>query len=68
MSTQHDSIEKFDLDDEDDDFGFIISSEGELKSMMIPEELMDDPPPEIEKILNIFGIKNIHILDGRTLH
>ena len=68
MSTQHDSIEKFDLDDEDDDFGFIISSEGELKSMMIPEELMDDPPPEIEKILNIFGIKNIHTLDGRTLH
>jgi hypothetical protein len=68
MSTQHDSMEKFDLDDEDDDFGFIISSEGELKSMMIPEELMDDPPPEIEKILNIFGIKNIHTLDGRTLH
>jgi hypothetical protein len=67
MST-HDSIEKFDLDDEDDDFGFIISSEGELKSMMIPGELMDDPPPEIEKILNIFGIKNIHTLDNRTLH
>jgi len=67
MST-HDNMEKFDLDDEDDDFGFIISSDGELKSMMIPEELMDDPPPEIEKILNIFGIKNIHILDGRTLH
>jgi|GEM_PF-6116783 len=67
MSTQQD-VEKFDLDDEDDDFGFIISADGELKSMMIPEELMDDPPPEIEKILNIFGIKNIHILDGRTLH
>jgi len=67
MST-HDNMEKFDLDDEDDDFGFIISSDGELKSMMIPEELMADPPPEIEKILNIFGIKNIHILDGRTLH
>jgi hypothetical protein len=62
------NTEKFDLDDEDDDFGFIISSEGELKSMMIPEELMDDPPPEIEKILNIFGIKNIHTLDNRTLH
>ena len=62
------NTEKFDLDDEDDDFGFIISSEGELKSVMIPEELMDDPPPEIEKILNIFGIKNIHTLDNRTLH
>jgi hypothetical protein len=62
------NTEKFDLDDEDDDFGFIISADGELKSMMIPEELMDDPPPEIEKILNIFGIKNIHTLDNRTLH
>ena len=66
--SESDNTEKFDLDDEDDDFGFIISSEGELKSMMIPEELMDDPPPEIEKILNIFGIKNIHTLDNRTLH
>jgi hypothetical protein len=62
------NTEKFDLDDEDDDFGFIISADGELKSMMIPEELMDNPPPEIEKILNIFGIKNIHTLDNRTLH
>ena len=67
MST-HDNMEKFDLDDEDDDFGFIISSEGELKSMMIPEELMEDPPPQIKKILNIFGIKNIHTIDNRTLH
>ena len=62
------NTEKFDLDDEDDDFGFIISSEGELKSVMIPEELMEDPPPQIKKILNIFGIKNIHTIDNRTLH
>jgi hypothetical protein len=66
--SKSDNTEKFDLDDEDDDFGFIISSEGELKSMMIPEELMDDPPPQIKKILNIFGIKNIHTIDNRTLH
>jgi len=66
--SEPDNTEKFDLDDEDDDFGFIISSEGELKSMMIPEELMDDPPPQIKKILNIFGIKNIHTIDNRTLH
>jgi hypothetical protein len=66
--SEPDNTEKFDLDDEDDDFGFIISSEGELKSMMIPEELMEDPPPQIKKILNIFGIKNIHTIDNRTLH
>jgi hypothetical protein len=36
--------------------------------MMLPEDLMDDPPLEIKKILRIFGIKNIHQLEPRTLH
>ena len=64
-------IEVDDYDEEEfceDDFGFIIGADGELKSMMIPENLMDDPPIEIKKILKIFGIKNLHTLDNRTLH
>lgn len=62
-------VEEDDIDDyADDDFGFIISSTGELKSMMIPDLLMDDPPAEVKKILKIFGIKNIHSIDSRTLH
>lgn len=59
-------------DDEEDfeegDFGFIIGANGELKSMMLPEELMEDPPLEIKRILKIFGIKNIHQIEPRTLH
>jgi hypothetical protein len=62
-------VDEDDIDDfADDDFGFIISSTGELKSMMIPDLLMDDPPAEVKRILKIFGIKNIHTIDQRTLH
>lgn len=62
-------VEEDDIDDlADDDFGFIISSTGELKSMMIPDFLMDDPPAEVKKILKIFGIKDIHTIDSRTIH
>ncbi len=57
-----------DFDFEDDDFGFIIGSDGSLKHMMIPDYLMNDPPPEVKKILKIFGIKNIHTIDDRVLH
>jgi hypothetical protein len=51
-----------------DDFGFVIGPDGELKSMMIPEHLMDDPPEEVQLILKMFGIDSIHQLEGRTLH
>lgn len=63
--------EEIDADDDDfndDDYGFIISANGELKSMMIPEDLMEDPPKEVRRILKIFGIKDIHSLEPRTLH
>lgn len=57
-----------DMDFEDGDFGFIIGSDGELKHMMIPEDLMEDPPAQIKKILKIFGIKDLHTLNDRILH
>ena len=62
--------EIFDEDDDwsDGDYGFVISPDGELKSVLLPEDLMDDPPIEIKRILRIFGIKNIHQLEPRTLH
>lgn len=63
------NIEDTDDDDfEDGDYGFIIGSDGELKHMMIPEDLMEDPPAAVRKILKIFGIKNIHIYADNTLH
>jgi hypothetical protein len=69
-----DSIPAVDLDNlEDDeydptDYGFIISADGELKSVMYPEELMGEPPEEIKLIMEIFGISDIETIDDRTLH
>lgn len=62
-------VDEEDLDEYDEtDYAFIISSTGELKSMVIPELLMEDPPAEIKKILKIFGIKDIYSIDSRTIH
>lgn len=65
-----DILEETDEQDEweEGDYGFIIGPDGELKTMMLPEDLMDDPPIEIKKILKIFGIKNIHQIEPRTIH
>ena len=40
-------------DFEEGDYGFIIGPDGELKSIMLPEDLFEDPPSEIKKILKI---------------
>jgi hypothetical protein len=53
---------------EEGDYGFIISPNGELKSMMFPEDLMEDPPKTIKKILKIFGITDINVITEKTLH
>lgn len=70
-ATTNASIEEFDDSEDDfsaDDFGFIIGPDGELKSIMYPEHLMEDPPEEIKLILQIFGIEDIETLENRTLH
>jgi len=53
---------------EDGDYEFVIRADGELKSIMIPDDLMDDPPKSVKKILKIFGIVDIHLLSNNTLH
>lgn len=51
-----------------DDFAFVIGPNGELKSFMMPEHLMDDPPEEVQMILELFGIDNVHELGNKTVH
>lgn len=72
MLKDQENIEEFDDDDYEDidvdDFAFVISADGNLKSLMIPEHLMDDPPKEVVKVLKIFGIEDIHMLEPKTLH
>lgn len=70
ITTDNTSIDEFEDDDDfsPDDFGFIIGPDGELKSIMYPEHLMEDPPEEIKMILEIFGIDNVDTLENRNLH
>jgi hypothetical protein len=51
-----------------DDFGFILGPNGELKTFMIPEHLMTEPPEEVKMILSIFGIDDINDLENKLLH
>jgi len=72
MTKNNPIVEEIDDDDyndfNDSDYGFIINADGTLKIMMLPEDLMKNPPKSVMKILKIFGIKDIHILEPRTLH
>jgi hypothetical protein len=51
-----------------DDYGFVIGPDGTLKSIAYPENLMENPPSEVERILKIFGIESLENLTPRTLH
>ena len=64
------TVEEYEEDNEygPDDFGFVLGPDGDLKSFMIPEHLMEDPPEEVLMILSIFGIDDINDLGNRTLH
>jgi hypothetical protein len=64
-------VEELKIEDSDtgpDDFQFVIGPDGELKSMTIPQHLMEDPPEEVQCILALFGIDDINDLDDRILH
>jgi hypothetical protein len=66
-----DDVENEDYELSDQDYGFIISADGELKHLFTPEEFYLDPPPVVRKILKALGIKDINTIpmDGNdTLH
>lgn len=59
-----------DLSIDDDDFGFLVDSEGNLKTIFGSDDLFEDPPENVVKILAIFGIANSQSLSraGITIH
>lgn len=70
-STLEDHIEDdYDRLIEDTDYGFIISSTGELKSFFCPDNVDGWPPKEIVKIFKIFKITDLtEVLPANsTLH
>ena len=74
-STQAGNQEEIVNDEEDideEDYGFIIGADGEIKHIFTPNEFYLDPPPTVKKILKILGISDINSLDfdgdSPTLH
>jgi len=54
---------------EDEDYAFIISPTGELKSVLLPESGSFTAPKNVQKILKIFGVRDIDDIDNdATLH
>lgn len=69
-TTNSTEVVEEDLESEFDpeDFGFIIGPDGKLKTLVIPDELFEDPPKEVLEILKILGIDDFYALDNQTLH
>jgi hypothetical protein len=53
----------------DEDYAFIIGPEGKLKSVLLPETGSFTAPKSVQKILKIFGVRDIDDIDNdATLH
>lgn len=53
----------------DEDYGFILGPDGELKSIFTPENAPFITPENVVKILQMFGISDIDDIEGdQTIH
>ena len=53
----------------DEDYAFIIGPDGKLKSVLLPETGVFVAPKNVQKILKIFGVRDIDDIDNdATLH
>ncbi len=51
---------------EDTDYIFVVGEDGNLKSILLPDEFENQVTPEnVEKILSIFQVSNFH---SATIH
>jgi hypothetical protein len=58
-----------DVNWEDEDYAFIIGPKGELKSVLLPETGVFVAPKNVQRILKIFGVRDIDDIDNdATLH
>lgn len=58
-----------DVNWEDEDYAFIIGPDGKLKSVLLPEVGVFTAPKNVQKILKIFGVRDIDDIDNdATLH
>jgi len=62
-------IDELDAEIADDDYGFILGPDGELKSLFLPDVIPFKSPKNVAKILKIFGIIDVASFNtSPTLH
>lgn len=70
--TEHQEVDFDDVYEqeiEDDDFGFIVDANGDLKSVFLPDNMsVSDLPESVQKIFELFGIDDPDRLDNTTIH
>lgn len=65
LDTFEDNLSEDNLDIDNTDYGFIISSSGELKTFFCPDHCNEFPPKEVLKIFKIFKITDLtEVLPG----
>lgn len=70
QNIQFDDPLDFTDDIQDEDYVFVIGPDGNLKSVMLPdEEITFNPPEEIKKIMAIYNVSDLDFLsEPRVLH
>jgi hypothetical protein len=60
---------QYDDDIDDDDYVFVIGSDGNLKQILLPEVVPFQAPKNVNKILKIFGVHDVSNIDkDATMH
>jgi len=68
-SQEQDALDLLDADIADEDYVFVIGPDGELKSILLPDDVPFKQPKNIGKILKLFNITDVDNLAGNaTLH
>lgn len=50
----------------DGDYIFVVGSDGQLKSVLLPQEFESDPVPEsVQQVMTVFGITGF---ENQTIH
>jgi hypothetical protein len=68
LSELEEIFEGSEQDIDDEDYGFILTSDGRLKSAFFPESDPFATPENVAKILAIFGITDPSIFTHSTIH
>lgn len=66
---QDEECDVYDDEITDDDFGFILGPDGELKSLFLPVDENAEIPETVLAILEIFGITDVSEFESKpTIH